>query len=139
MTENTLEATKVSKPVVKVRGIGTAAVEAIKSGLSNKEALAVVLKEFPEANTTMASIAWYRNNLTKQGEDVRSPSRRVPKKEKPVADPNTAPKRRGPKPKSGVVTGTPAPASASATPVEAKPVVTPAPAPAKPTEEESFD
>jgi len=43
------------------------ATEAILNGASNEEALAAVRKEFPDANTTKASINWYRNKLRKDG------------------------------------------------------------------------
>ncbi len=52
------------------RGVGTAAAEAILAGKNNEEALAVVLKEFPEAKTSLASINWYRNNLRSEGKTV---------------------------------------------------------------------
>jgi len=47
------------------RGVGTVAMEAILNGASNEEALVAVRKEFPDANTTKASINWYRNKLRK--------------------------------------------------------------------------
>lgn len=49
------------------RGIGTAAMEAILNSATNEEALAAVRKEFPDANTTKASINWYRNKARKDG------------------------------------------------------------------------
>ena len=49
------------------RGIGTVATEAILNGASNMEALAAVRKEFPGADTTKASINWYRNKARKDG------------------------------------------------------------------------
>ena len=49
------------------RGVGTVAMEAILNGATNEEALAAVRKEFPDANTTKASINWYRNKLRKDG------------------------------------------------------------------------
>lgn len=58
------EAKEEKKPK---RGIGTVAMEAILNGASNEEALAAVRKEFPDANTTKASINWYRNKLRKDG------------------------------------------------------------------------
>ncbi len=45
------------------RGVGTVAVEAIKAGKDNAEALKAVQAEFPEAKTSLASINWYRNKL----------------------------------------------------------------------------
>ena len=41
--------------------------EAILNSATNEEALAAVRKEFPDANTTKASINWYRNKLRKDG------------------------------------------------------------------------
>ncbi len=51
----------------KKRGVGTAAVEAIKAGMDNDEALAAVQKEFPDAKTSKASVNWYRNKLRSDG------------------------------------------------------------------------
>lgn len=45
--------------------IGEAAEDAIKRGLTNREALDSVLKKFPLAATTLDSIAWYRSQLRK--------------------------------------------------------------------------
>lgn len=59
------EAKKSKEPKEPKRGIGTVAMEAILNGASNEEALAAVRKEFPDANTTKASINWYRNKLRK--------------------------------------------------------------------------
>lgn len=47
------------------RGVGTVAMEAILNSATNEEALTAVRKEFPDANTTKASINWYRNKLRK--------------------------------------------------------------------------
>lgn len=41
--------------------ISSVAYAAIKAGKSNEEALAEVKKAFPESNTKVASINWYRN------------------------------------------------------------------------------
>ena len=57
-----------AKPKVKKRGVGTAAKEAILKGFTNEQALAAVRKEFPDANTTKASINWYRNDARKKNE-----------------------------------------------------------------------
>lgn len=70
------------------RNISFVAREAIREGLSNAEALARVKAEFPDANTTVASIAWYRNDLRKKGENYPSPAR--PKKEKAPKAPKAA-------------------------------------------------
>jgi len=58
---------KEKEPKQPKRGVGTVAMEAILDGASNEEALAAVRKEFPDANTTKASINWYRNKLRKDG------------------------------------------------------------------------
>ena len=49
------------------RGVGSVAMEAILNSATNEEALTAVRKEFPDANTTKASINWYRNKLRKDG------------------------------------------------------------------------
>lgn len=49
------------------RGVGTAAMEAILNSATNEEALTAVRIEFPDANTTKASINWYRNKLRQDG------------------------------------------------------------------------
>ena len=72
------KAAAAKKPAAKAekkepkRGVGTAAKESILGGATNEEALAAVKKEFPEAQTTMASINWYRNNLRQSGEKVQT-------------------------------------------------------------------
>jgi len=53
------------EPKAPKRGVGTVAMEAILNGATNEDALAAVRKEFPDANTTKASINWYRNKLRK--------------------------------------------------------------------------
>ena len=65
--------TDEAKPVK--RGIGTVAREAILAGKSDKEALEIVLAEFPDASTSKSSIAWYRNDLRQKGHSVPAPSR----------------------------------------------------------------
>lgn len=52
--------------------IGDVAVEAIRAGKTNQEALDAVKAKFPEAKTTLASVNWYRNKLRADGEDVPS-------------------------------------------------------------------
>ena len=51
-------------------GVGTIAKDAIREGKSNEETLAIVKAKFPEAKTTIASVAWYRNNLRVNGEKI---------------------------------------------------------------------
>lgn len=62
----------------KRRTVGVAAQEAIRSGLSNEEALQAVLKEFPGAKTSAASINWYRNKM--RADDKSIPTARALKK-----------------------------------------------------------
>lgn len=64
------------------RGVGTVAIEALRAGKTNEDALAAVQKEFPEAKTSLASINWYRNKLRSDGEDVPT-SRDLKKAAKP--------------------------------------------------------
>lgn len=49
------------------RGVGTIAIEAIKAKMTNEEVLEVVKKEFPDKNTSLASVNWYRNKLRSDG------------------------------------------------------------------------
>ncbi len=67
------------------RGVGTVAMEAIRAGKTNEEALEAVLDEFPEAKTSLASINWYRNKLRSDGEEV--PTSRDLKKKEATKDP----------------------------------------------------
>ncbi len=69
----------------KKRGIGDAAADAIKSGLTNEEALEAVKKEFPDANTSVASVGWYRNQIRQTDKSV--PTARELKKKKDPKDP----------------------------------------------------
>lgn len=52
------------------RGVGTVAMEAIKAGMTNEEALEAVKKEFPDAKTSISSINWYRNNMRKTDKTI---------------------------------------------------------------------
>jgi hypothetical protein len=72
----------------KKRGVGTAATEAIMGGATNDETLAAVHKEFPEANTSIASINWYRNKMRADGKKVKT-SRELTKARK-AAEAKTA-------------------------------------------------
>lgn len=56
----------------KRRTIGDVACEAILAGKTNQEALDAVKGEFPEGNTSLSSINWYRNKLRKDGKPVKS-------------------------------------------------------------------
>ena len=52
------------------RGVGTVIKEAILAGKDNQEALAAAKAEFPDSETTAATVSWYRNDLRKHGHDV---------------------------------------------------------------------
>lgn len=52
--------------------ISSVAIAAIKAGMDNDEALAEVLKQFPEANTKKASINWYRNKIREEDPTVKT-------------------------------------------------------------------
>lgn len=49
------------------QGLGALAVALIKEGKDNDTVLAKIKAKFPKAKTTLASIAWYRNNLRANG------------------------------------------------------------------------
>ncbi len=61
---------KDEAPEEKKRGIGDAAVDAIKAGMTNEAALKAVKEEFPDAKTSLASINWYRNKLRTEDKSV---------------------------------------------------------------------
>ena len=52
--------------------IGSVAQQAIKDGLNNEEALAAVIKKFPDADTKVSSINWYRNRMRRENSRVPS-------------------------------------------------------------------
>jgi len=64
--------------------IGRIAEQALRDGLSNDDVLAAVKKAFPESNTSMASVNWYRNKLRSDGEDVKT-SRQIRKDQREAA------------------------------------------------------
>lgn len=80
MTEKTEEA-KAPK-----RGVGTVIRERLLEGDTNEQALAAVQGEFPDANTTLATVSWYRSDMRKKGEKVQS-ARDVKKAQKVDNDP----------------------------------------------------
>lgn len=67
------------------RTIGSVAIEAIKAGGSNEDALQAVRGEFPDAKTSLASINWYRNNLRKEGDKSVKTARELKKAAKEAA------------------------------------------------------
>lgn len=50
-----------------VQGVGAFAKQLLLEGLTNKEALEKTLEQFPNAKTTVACIAYYRNKLVAAG------------------------------------------------------------------------
>lgn len=54
----------------KKRGIGTVMVEQLRAGKTNDAVLEAVKVEFPESNTSKATVSWYRNSLRAKGETV---------------------------------------------------------------------
>jgi hypothetical protein len=52
--------------------VGKVAEELIREGLPNEIVLERVLKHFPDARTSDASIRWYRSRLRQAGENVPS-------------------------------------------------------------------
>ena len=57
-------------PKAPTHGIGSIAMEAIRAGKTNEQALDSVLAAFPDAQTTLGSISWYRSKLRGDGELV---------------------------------------------------------------------
>lgn len=52
------------------RNVGQLANKLIREGLPNAQVLSEVQEAFPDASTSMASVAWYRSALRRAGEDV---------------------------------------------------------------------
>ena len=75
---------KTDKTKAPKTGVGTVALEAIRAGKTNEEALEAVRKKFPEAKTSLASINWYRNKARSDGEKVPT-ARELKKKAKAKA------------------------------------------------------
>ena len=50
--------------------VGKVVEAAMRKGATNKQALALVRATFPDAETSAASVSWYRTNLRKRGEDI---------------------------------------------------------------------
>ncbi len=76
------------------KNIGTVAKDAIRAGKTNEAALEAVMKAFPDAKTSLASINWYRQKMRGDGEDVptarelakKAPSGKKPAKKKDPLD-----------------------------------------------------
>lgn len=58
----------------KQKTVGKVVEGSIRKGATNKQALALARESFPQAETSAASVAWYRTNLRKNGEDVPTDS-----------------------------------------------------------------
>ena len=54
----------------KKEGVGSVVRQALKEGKTNEQALEIVKKRFPDANTTLQSVSWYRNDMRGKGEKV---------------------------------------------------------------------
>ena len=68
------------------RGVGTVAIEAIRSGMTNEDALVAVQEEFPDAKTSLASINWYRQKLRSDGDKSVKTARELKKAAKAEED-----------------------------------------------------
>lgn len=60
-------AKKADTGAPKKQGIGAFCMDLIRNGKDNDAVLAAVQKKFPDASTSLASIAWYRNKLKNEG------------------------------------------------------------------------
>lgn len=78
------------------RTIGDVACEAIMAGLTNQDALDAVKGEFPDGNTSLSSINWYRNKLRKEGQPVKS-ARELKAEMEPAAPKLTAKEKKAAK------------------------------------------
>ena len=76
----------MAKNEEKKRGVGNAAQDAIRSGLTNEEALEAVRQEFPNSKVSPASINWYRNKM-RQDKTSGIKTNRELKKAKKASDP----------------------------------------------------
>ncbi len=66
------ETKKAAKKEPKGPTINDTARAAIKTGQTNVEVLATVKAAHPKAKTTMASVAWYRNDMRKSGAPIKT-------------------------------------------------------------------
>lgn len=53
-------------------GIGDAIRDLLRAGKTNPDILEAIKKKFPDANTSLSSINWYRGKLRAEGEKVPS-------------------------------------------------------------------
>lgn len=79
VTEETAKGEEQQKAADNAMGIGAVARKLIlgNTQATNKVVLERILKLFPEAKTTAACIAWYRNDLVKKGLIAANASRTV--------------------------------------------------------------
>lgn len=89
MSDETQAPEAATEPAAPKRGIGTVIREALLAGKTNEEALEDVKAFKPEANTTAATVSWYRNQLRKEGADV--PTARALNKTRKAAEPAVEP------------------------------------------------
>lgn len=82
------------------RNIGQVADDAIRRGLRNHEVLDEVKRLHPNGNTKMASIAWYRNQLRSNGEDVPTETELKNAARQAGLEPSTSPPDGSAEPKS---------------------------------------
>jgi hypothetical protein len=81
-TKKAAPAKKAGPPVKEKKvTIGSVAEEAILQGKTNEEVLETVMKQFPEAKTTPASVNWYRQKLRRDLGKNKVPTARTVKKE----------------------------------------------------------
>lgn len=60
-------------------GVGAYAMDLIRDGKTNEATLTAVLKKFPKAKTTPASINWYRHEMRRNGEKKVKTARELKK------------------------------------------------------------
>lgn len=79
--------TKEAKAPAEPKGpaVGAIAIEAIKAGKTNAEALAAVKAAIPTSKATPASINWYRNKLRADGDKSVPTARELAKAAKAKA------------------------------------------------------
>lgn len=71
MTTET-EATTETKTTTRKRGVGAVIREALLAGKDNEACLAAAKAEFPDSNTGLSTVSWYRSDMRKNGEKVKS-------------------------------------------------------------------
>jgi hypothetical protein len=70
-------------------GVGDLVTAALKEGASDEEALAMVLRQIPKAQTTIRSVQWYRKELRKA--DPSFPTNTTVKRERKTSPSQSAP------------------------------------------------